>query len=218
MHFISEKRFNPNLQCDDKYYRIKESFRDLTGCVRCRIMLNAGFMPPRIRPEDVRDIAKCHLYVRAQRWAKHFWRQPLKPSLRDIHKVAPSLYELKGYNYLCVSRSRLTDYEIADDMRTVTVQDSKKQSISLREVKREDGGDYYLKINSPGKAMKEYRLKTKGQSCFLDRNCKTNFHTESRHHRGHECPRRESANAFVQWTDKCGGRHIRQVGLQENAF
>ena len=48
----------------------------------------------------------------------------------------------KGYNYLCVSRSRLTDYELADDMRTVTVQDSKKQSISLREVKSEDGGDY----------------------------------------------------------------------------
>ena len=43
-------------------------------------------------------------------------------------------------------------------------------------------------------------------------------HTESRHHRGHECPRWESANAFVQWTDKGGGRHIRQVGLQENAF
>ena len=48
----------------------------------------------------------------------------------------------KGYNYLCVSRSRLTDYELADDMRTVTVQDSKKQSISLREVTSEDGGDY----------------------------------------------------------------------------
>ena len=34
----------------------------------------------------------------------------------------------KGYNYLCVSRRRLTDYELADDMKTVTVLDSKKQT------------------------------------------------------------------------------------------
>ena len=77
--------------------------------------------------------AVCELISGSHEW---------QPSLRDIYKIAPSLYELKGYNYLCVSRSRLTDYEIADDMRTVTVQDSKKQSISLREVKSEDGGDY----------------------------------------------------------------------------
>lgn len=34
----------------------------------------------------------------------------------------------KGYNYLCVSRRRQTDYELADDMKTVTVLDSKKQT------------------------------------------------------------------------------------------
>lgn len=61
MHFISEH--NPNLQCDDKYYRIKESFRDLTGRVRCRIMLNVGFMAPRLRPEEVRDVAACLAYM-----------------------------------------------------------------------------------------------------------------------------------------------------------
>lgn len=63
MHFISEIRYNPDLQCDDKYYRIKESFRDLTGRVRCRIMLNVGFMTPRLRPEEVRDIAACLTYM-----------------------------------------------------------------------------------------------------------------------------------------------------------
>lgn len=63
MHFISEIRYNPNLQCDDKYYRIKESFRDLTGRVRCRIMLNVGFMTPHLKPEEVRDIAVCLTYM-----------------------------------------------------------------------------------------------------------------------------------------------------------
>ena len=61
----------------------------------------------------------------------------------------------KGYDYLCVSRTRLTDYELAEDAKTVKVLDTKKQEISLTRVRHEYGGDYYLEINSPAKAMKE---------------------------------------------------------------
>lgn len=416
MHFISEIRYNPDLQCDDKYYRIKESFRDLTGRVRCRIMLNVGFMTPRLRPEEVRDIAACLTYMSGHKGeqdvfggvlakynetvrskAKEYWNRMIElgkidsirkcieesrckaerlvdvntikhtdardvgaewiclqaireleidrflarkgwtehkidtalahlitrtvytpselksmrimadnsavcelvsgnntwqPGFRDVYKVAPSLYELKdeledhlcrrtdslfnvsnrlvlfdltnfyfegrkdgsakakfgrskekrsdckllvlalcinaegfiryssilagntadpdslpnmidtlssktrvpsgngsqktlvvidagiatednlekikskGYNYLCVSRHRLTDYELADDMKTVTVLDSRKQTVSLREVKREADGDYYLEINSPGKALKESSMNRKFKERF----------------------------------------------------
>lgn len=416
MHFISEIRYNPDLQCDDKYYRIKESFRDLTGRVRCRIMLNVGFMTPRLRPEEVRDIAACLTYMSGHKGeqdvfggvlakynetvrskAKEYWNRMIElgkidsirksieesrckaerlvdvntikhtdardigaewiclqaireleidrflarkgwtehkidtalahlitrtvytpselksmrimadnsavcelvsgnntwqPGFRDVYKVAPSLYELKdeledhlcrrtdslfnvsnrlvlfdltnfyfegrkdgsakakfgrskekrsdckllvlalcinadgfiryssilagntadpdslpnmidtlssktrvpsgngsqktlvvidagiatednlekikskGYNYLCVSRRRLTDYELADDMKTVTVLDSRKQTVSLREVKREADGDYYLEINSPGKALKESSMNRKFKGRF----------------------------------------------------
>lgn len=416
MHFISEIRYNPNLQCDDKYYRIKESFRDLTGRVRCRIMLNVGFMTPRLRPEEIRDIAVCLTYMSEHQGeqdifggvlakynetvkskAKEYWNRMIElgkidsikkcieesrykaerlvdvntikhtdardvgaewiclqaireleidkflaqkgwtehkidttlahlitrtiytpselksirimadnsavcelvsgnnswqPGFRDVYKVAPSLYELKdeledhlcrrtdslfnvsnrlvlfdltnfyfegrkdgsakakfgrskekrsdckllvlalcintegfiryssilagntadpdslpnmidtlssktrvpsgngsqktlvvidagiatednlekikskGYNYLCVSRRRLTDYKLADDMKTVTVLDSKKQAISLREVKREADGDYYLEIKSPGKALKESSMNRKFKERF----------------------------------------------------
>ena len=61
----------------------------------------------------------------------------------------------KGYDYLCVSRTRLTDYELAEDARTVRVLDTKRQHISLTRVRHDEGGDYYLEINSPAKAMKE---------------------------------------------------------------
>lgn len=416
MHFISEIRYNPNLQCDDKYYRIKESFRDLTGRVRCRIMLNVGFMTPRLRPEEIRDIAVCLTYMSEHQGeqdifggvlakynetvkskAKEYWNRMIElgkidsikkcieesrykaerlvdvntikhtdardvgaewiclqaireleidkflaqkgwtehkidttlahlitrtiytpselksirimadnsavcelvsgnnswqPGFRDVYKVAPSLYELKdeledhlcrrtdslfnvsnrlvlfdltnfyfegrkdgsakakfgrskekrsdckllvlalcintegfiryssilagntadpdslpnmidtlssktrvpsgngsqktlvvidagiatednlekikskGYNYLCVSRRRLTDYKLADDMKTVTVLDSKKQAISLHEVKREADGDYYLEIKSPGKALKESSMNRKFKERF----------------------------------------------------
>lgn len=61
----------------------------------------------------------------------------------------------KGYNYLCVSRRRLTDYETAPDAQAVTVLDSKRQPIRLTQVKHEEDGDYYLEINSPAKHLKE---------------------------------------------------------------
>ena len=68
-----------------------------------------------------------------------------------------NLREIKarGYDYLCVSRTRLSDYELSEDTKTVKVLDTKKQEISLTRVRQEEGGDYYLEINSPAKAMKE---------------------------------------------------------------
>lgn len=57
MHFISEIRYNPGTGCEQKYYRIKETFRDRVGKVRSRILLNVGFLSG-LRPEDIRDIGK----------------------------------------------------------------------------------------------------------------------------------------------------------------
>lgn len=72
----------------------------------------------------------------------------------------------KGYNYLCVSRRRLTDYELSKDAKTVKVLDSKKQEIKLTRVKHEDGGDYYLEIDSPAKALKETSMNRKFKERF----------------------------------------------------
>ena len=63
MHFMSQRRYNPKTQCDEWYYRIKESYRDLTGRVRSRVMLNVGFIDEAHRPEDIRDIGKCLTYL-----------------------------------------------------------------------------------------------------------------------------------------------------------
>jgi len=61
----------------------------------------------------------------------------------------------KGYNYLCVSRTRLKSYTLADHHRVVTVLDSRKREITLREVQTEPDGDYLLEITSPNKALTE---------------------------------------------------------------
>ena len=63
MHFMFQPRYNSKTQRDDWYYRIKESFRDLTGRVRSRIMLNVGFIDEPHHPEDIRDIGKYLAYL-----------------------------------------------------------------------------------------------------------------------------------------------------------
>lgn len=67
--------------------------------------------------------------------------------------------EARGYDYLCVSRRRLAEYELVPDAPTVKVRDVKNQEISLSRVKHEEGGDYYLEIKSPAKALKESSMK-----------------------------------------------------------
>ena len=415
MHFISQLRYNPASGRDEFYYRIKESFRDLTGRVRSRIMLNVGFINEGHRPEDIRDIGKCLAYLHehqgesnlfgsplsrynefVQRKANEFWSEMVnngsvdavkttieesrqkaerlvdantikhtdarevgaewiclqaireleidkflkdegwseiqinatlahlitrtiyspselksmrimeensavcelvsgnrewRPGFQSVYKVAPSLYELKdkleshlcrktdnlfnitnriaifdltnfyfegrkdnsrkaqfgrskekradckllvlalcinkegfiryssilagntadpnslpdmvdtlnsktrvpddpkdkvlvcldagiatednlqrikekGYNYLCVSRRRLADYELAPDTKTVTVKDCKNQPIRLTQVKHEENGDYYLEISSPAKALKETSMNRKFKERF----------------------------------------------------
>ena len=72
----------------------------------------------------------------------------------------------KGYNYLCVSRRRVTDYELSEDMKSVTVVDSRNREIRLTRVRHEEGGDYYLQINSPVKALKEESMNRKFRERF----------------------------------------------------
>lgn len=77
MHFMSQPRYNPRTQRDDWYYRIKESFRDLTGRVRSRVMLNVGFIDEPHRPEDIRDIGKCLTYIHEQQGEKDLFGNPM---------------------------------------------------------------------------------------------------------------------------------------------
>ena len=77
------------------------------------------------------------------------------------------LIKAKGYNYLCVSRKALTDYEVKPDARTVIVKDCKEQPIKLQEVHAE-GEDYYLKIDSPAKALKEESMNRNFHRRFKD--------------------------------------------------
>lgn len=61
----------------------------------------------------------------------------------------------KGYDYMCVSRSSLKNYVLEADVPRVTVIDNKKQKIDLCRVKSDKNTDYYLKVESHTKELKE---------------------------------------------------------------
>ena len=65
-----------------------------------------------------------------------------------------------------MSRTRLSDYELSADHRSVTVLDSRKQPITLREVHTPEDGDWYLEVTSPSKAMTEASMNRQWRERF----------------------------------------------------
>ena len=71
-----------------------------------------------------------------------------------------------GYDYLCVSRSSLKDYHIEAGAATVSVTDNRKQKIELCQVKSDRNTDYYLKVESEAKELKERSMNEQFRSRF----------------------------------------------------
>lgn len=72
----------------------------------------------------------------------------------------------KGYDYLCVTRSKLKQYTIAPEATIQTIYNKKEQKIELLHVQRGDEGDFYLKVKSDAKIIKEQSISTKFQTRF----------------------------------------------------
>ena len=57
----------------------------------------------------------------------------------------------KGYHYLCVSRSRLKDYQAISDRLTVLLETKSKRHVRIKAVKSHDNADYFLEVASQDK-------------------------------------------------------------------
>jgi Transposase DDE domain len=75
------------------------------------------------------------------------------------------LLESKGYKYVCVSRSQLTDHVIADSP-SVAVQTNNKEEITLQKIQSASHTDYLLKVKSPGKLLKEQGMQRQFEHRF----------------------------------------------------
>jgi hypothetical protein len=71
-----------------------------------------------------------------------------------------------NFDYICVSRSKLKDYKIEPDSETVEVEDKKHQKIRLQKIISEKHNDYFLKIESEAKRLKEQSMNNRFQEGF----------------------------------------------------
>ena len=88
MHFISETRYNPRTQSDDCYYRIKESFRDLAGRPRHRLMLTVGFIDEDLSPYDIRDIGRCLTWLHEHQGQQDLFGDAMSRYKEDVRRLA----------------------------------------------------------------------------------------------------------------------------------
>ncbi len=76
------------------------------------------------------------------------------------------LLEQRGYNYLCVNRSKLQDYAAVENTTEQIVFTQDKQQLRLQKVISIRHTDYFLRVKSSGKTIKEQSMKTQFESRF----------------------------------------------------
>jgi hypothetical protein len=79
-----------------------------------------------------------------------------------------ALIKAKGYDYVCVSRSKIKDYTINAQGNIKHLMTKDNQFITLQRVEKQDSTDYILKVKSTGKAAKETSMKSKFDQRFMD--------------------------------------------------
>ena len=62
-----------------------------------------------------------------------------------------AMIRAKGYHYLCVSRSKLKDYQAAEGRLTVLLETKSKRQVRLKAVSTNKNTDYYLEVASEDK-------------------------------------------------------------------
>jgi hypothetical protein len=77
-----------------------------------------------------------------------------------------SILNEKGYDYLCVTRSRMKNYLLSGEGKEVIVRDKNNRPISLEKVSSGKDDDYYLKIGSEAKKRKECSMNERFREGF----------------------------------------------------
>jgi hypothetical protein len=72
----------------------------------------------------------------------------------------------KGYDYLCVSRSNIKEYTMDPDDCGVTILDKRRQRIELTKANVHSGTDYFLRVKSESKRIKESAMNSRFKDRF----------------------------------------------------
>jgi transposase len=164
-YFEGEKR-NSHLA---KFGRSKEKRNDARLIVLALVVNMEGFIKYSSVLEG--NIADCNtLSAMIEKLASHTCRGPavvvVDAGIATEENL--KLIEAKGYKYLCVSRTKLKDYQYVPDRLTTLLETKSKQTIRLRSVTTPKNTDYYLEVKSPSKEKKEEGMKLQFEKRFED--------------------------------------------------
>ncbi len=77
-----------------------------------------------------------------------------------------TMLEKKGYDYVCVSRAKAKTVEAKANEKVIEVETKNKQKITIERVVSEKHTDYFLKVTSPAKKLKEQSMKNAFEQRF----------------------------------------------------
>jgi len=76
------------------------------------------------------------------------------------------LLKKNKFDYMCVSRSGMSKYNVDINSNPIQVSDKKEQPITLQKVTVENSSDKWLRVHSPGKALKESGMNSRFSQRF----------------------------------------------------
>lgn len=75
------------------------------------------------------------------------------------------LLEKKGYDYVCVSRKEVKDFQAVEGADKI-ISTKNKQELTVQRVSSSRSADYFLRVKSPGKELKETGMKSQFEFRF----------------------------------------------------
>lgn len=150
-----------------KFGRSKEKRSDAKLVVLALVINLEGFIKySSILEGNIADCATLSAMI--EKLASHTCRGPavvvLDAGIATEENL--KLIEARGYRYLCVSRTRLKDYQYVPDRLTTFLDTKSNRTIRLRSVTTEKNTDYYIEVKSPSKEKKEEAMKLQFEKRF----------------------------------------------------
>ena len=151
-----------------KFGRSKEKRSDAKLVVLALVVNIEGF----IKYSSIHqgNIADCDtLSIMIDKLAIHTCKQKKAVIVLDAGIATEEnlhLIEAKGYQYLCVSRSKLKQYQAVQDRLTVLLDTKSNKPVRLRAVTTEKNTDYYLEVKSYAKELKEAGMRNQFEKRF----------------------------------------------------
>jgi transposase len=162
-YFEGEKR-NSNLA---KFGRSKEKRSDAKLVVLALVVNTEGFIKYSSVLEG--NVADCNtLPTMIEKLRNHTCNNNAVVVLDAGIATDDNLEQIaaKGYRYVCVSRTKLKDYEVLKDRLTTLLETKSGNTVRLKSVVTDKNTDYYLEVMSETKALKENGMLTQFEKRF----------------------------------------------------